>query len=1169
MRLSETDWKQIPILSMDIEGFSLRNTPEQRTILTRLQELCTDAAKFFMPFGNVWGKWRRHGTGDGYYFLFDALPPQVAYKYSLEIKEKLESYNRTHGPDLPIRLRMVLALGDVELVGDQYLSDTFTESERFLSHEPFKQLLQTTHAAAVLAMTALFHTEWQKDPSSSDPALAVPDLQWSRLSFQDKHGLPHEGYVLGKELVLEAAAREPKRLRILILVGHFIRQPLPEASVMAKRAALNWKDSGLCVELRLDKANIANLKKEASRGFDVFIFYGHGDDQGRLLFEEGPRDLGQMDLGDFWKKVTLAVVFACQGHTFAQGLPCPWIAFSGNIWQTAPAGFLHECIRNLKQEAVCDAVQSALATCRQSMESSFPDLMKVSENPPLPDIFLERCAPDITRLSPAVSGSFEFAGAVSGKIPYAEHDPFVGRAEDLENLMRFKEPSADGGIQRVVWVWGDAGMGKTSLLRQFAEYVRDCAFHEKDEPVHLFRMNCWDYVDRSKLEEALARALSRFYFPSGESEPLERLVKKLENMPGSRHVWILDDLSYLSRRPDDSEEAKALVARIEEAARQSCVNLQLVVSTRRPGPMKRERIPVGPLAPVDARNLAVCARKRAQPDIPDEELSQDIKLGADRIFRHVRGLTALYKRALLLAVEQGISFAEYANRMESRGDLERMGAEELAEKLTQLDAAQLSLLETKHGFAYGRFLGGYFALINRAGWFSEDELRNWFGETLHANPEVPISQAYENGMRTLLYLNFVATGQKPGQDAVFIMPPNQRLPMRSLSRNDTPLPEAIPLRGPGERLSLAMEQLGRGDVRAIQDVFEMVSDYASEVHKPEAAAAVFFAKNVMAELKGRFANQPEEQIKIYDELIGMFDYYKDGYGAGDIGLIGEVAQAFVNKGAALGELKRRKEEIAVYDDLLARFGDRMETPIAEMAAKALINKAITLGELERWEEEVAVYNNLLARFGDRMETPIAEEVAKALVNKAVTLGKLDRLEEEIAVYDDLLARFGQRTETPIAEEVAKALVNKAATLRILERKEEAIVACEELLARYGNRTAPPFAELVATALANEVFALNGLERWEEAIAVCDDLLARFGERTETPIAEQMAGALLDKMAALDTLSRWEEVRQCFASLTNLLKHHQSPLLEKISQLTGQIQEFLQQAQKGEEEAPGA
>ena len=88
--------------------------------------------------------------------------------------------------------------------------------------------------------------------------------------------------------------------------------------------------------------------------------------------------------------------------------------------------------------------------------------------------------------------------------------------------------------------------------------------------------------------------------------------------------------------------------------------------------------------------------------------------------------------------------------------------------------------------------------------------------------------------------------------------------------------------------------------------------------------------------------------------------------------------------------------------------------------------AYTYDALGRGKEEIAVYDDLLARFGTATELPLRERVAEALFNKGVTLGALGRSADAIAIYDDLLARFGAATELPLREQVAKALAHQRA-----------------------------------------------------------------------------------------------------------------------------------------------
>lgn len=60
-----------------------------------------------------------------------------------------------------------------------------------------------------------------------------------------------------------------------------------------------------------------------------------------------------------------------------------------------------------------------------------------------------------------------------------------------------------------------------------------------------------------------------------------------------------------------------------------------------------------------------------------------------------------------------------------------------------------------------------------------------------------------------------------------------------------------------------------------------------------------------------------------------------------------------------------------------------------MRRLALFNKGVTLGVLGRSEEAIAVYDELIARDGDRDGLALREPVANALHNKAFRLGCWD------------------------------------------------------------------------------------------------------------------------------------------------------------------------------------
>jgi tetratricopeptide (TPR) repeat protein len=149
----------------------------------------------------------------------------------------------------------------------------------------------------------------------------------------------------------------------------------------------------------------------------------------------------------------------------------------------------------------------------------------------------------------------------------------------------------------------------------------------------------------------------------------------------------------------------------------------------------------------------------------------------------------------------------------------------------------------------------------------------------------------------------------------------------------------------------------------------------------------------------------------------------------------EIARTMVNKGVALRMLGRPEESIAIYNELIARFGGASEGGLREQVVKAMFNKGVTLGMLEKPKEAIAIYDELIRLFGTASEAGIREEVVKATVNKGGALGMLGQFEAAIAIYDELITHFGSVSEAGICEQVAKAHNSKGNSLRNLAKQK--------------------------------------------------------------------------------------------------------------------------------------
>jgi hypothetical protein len=345
-------------------------------------------------------------------------------------------------------------------------------------------------------------------------------------------------------------------LRIGVLIGHGIEAPLPEAAEMAKNAVNVFRHSGLDLEIRVDAASAGGLHRIADERCELLLYYGHGTEAGQLFFVDGAKNYSELSTGlglvPFWSSLHGTILFACHSGKFAAALPCPWLAFTEEILRQAPHGFMNAWIRALKVLPLRDALHHAHDVSRESMGSNFPDSLEISGQP-WPEVRVSAGTVRLRRASPGLTGRLEvdFASLVHDGRSYPEHDPFVGRVADLMKLMKLPDPDSDHPLQQLFWVSGDAGIGKSALLRQHACHVRDLAFTDEEGPVWLLHAYCLDCIQPRDVEQTICKKAKDLYGWEAVPDSFHHLFKRLPEVPGI-HVWILDDLTYL--RPEIGKE---------------------------------------------------------------------------------------------------------------------------------------------------------------------------------------------------------------------------------------------------------------------------------------------------------------------------------------------------------------------------------------------------------------------------------------------------------------------------------------------------------------------------------------------------------------------------------------------------------------------------------------
>jgi len=729
------------------------------------------------------------------------------------------------------------------------------------------------------------------------------------------------------------------------------------------------------------------------------------------------------------------------------------------------------------------------------------------------DFVLREGSAFLSRLTPGLAGTYwldfpspdpegEEGPQAPRRIPlrYPDHEPFVGRVQELRSLLTLPSLYDDRPLQRVVWVHGDPAMGKSALVRQFAMYVRDIAFHDAGDPVYLLHLYCHGITKPEAVVAKVCDIAPKVYPIPETPESVEELCELLGDLGGT-HVWVLDDLTYLSVWPDSIGEAAGLAARIREAARINALPLELVVSHRRPGPKTVERILVKPLAIPEALELA----QRIFAERGKEFTPSDM-FGAARMLRLFGGNPAPYKRAAFLAADRGISFNQYVDELERTGGLEQAESAEQALAMVQYEVDQLKLLEATHGFAYSRFLGSYYPLVARASYFTLAELVTWFGEGFKfPGDQRPPETVYQNGLEYLARLNYVLTEKRDGNVA-FAMPPNQRVIMEARADRLATLPPPVPLRGASERLSLALERAKTGHVDAVGDLLLMEGDYRPHMSEAEAATAVFYSMLVRAEIAAHaLSDGPVAAIRLYDEIAQLYDGHSRYFAARDESPAAATAKALVNKGVTLGQLGRPEAALALWERLVEVYGSSQEPVLQEQVAEALFSEAVVLVELGRSELAIAAYAralvirpawgmayrnlaNLLTSAGRLEEAETACGAAERLEpDHPYTAGRRAKLESAKGNHQEALMEF--RRAAILSEDETEFNFEMALAMLPLGLTEEALTAIRDRLSRH---KAPPdlqsalrdFSRLKATAQA-----VPGLEG---AIALLE---ARANERS--------------------------------------------------------------------------
>ena len=268
-----------------------------------------------------------------------------------------------------------------------------------------------------------------------------------------------------------------------------------------------------------------------------------------------------------------------------------------------------------------------------------------------------------------------------------------------------------------------------------------------------------------------------------------------------------------------------------------------------------------------------------------------------------------------------------------------------------------------------------------------------------------------------------------------------------------------------------------------------------------------------------------------DELLSLtpaaFGFGEEGSGYSAAGAHPISARELFENGHALAESGRLKEAVAVWKDLVRRFGGSEAADDRNRVSLALINMGNALRLLNRSEEALAAWDDAARRFGGNRGPAIPHAVATALVSKAFLHTEENRPLEALSACDEVVRRFRETRIESLQGLLAKALVGKTVALMALHRPNEALAACDELLGRFGASASSELSAEVAAAMAGRGSALVGLGRLDAAVAAWSQVVERFGSSKAPEVIDHVAMALGNKASALSRLGRPKEALTAF------------------------------------------
>ena len=301
---------------------------------------------------------------------------------------------------------------------------------------------------------------------------------------------------------------------------------------------------------------------------------------------------------------------------------------------------------------------------------------------------------------------------------------------------------------------------------------------------------------------------------------------------------------------------------------------------------------------------------------------------------------------------------------------------------------------------------------------------------------------------------------------------------------------------------------------------------------------------------------PQDAVDCHNDLLRRFQ------GVDDPVLRRICAYASVERGVDLAALGRSDQQIAAYDDAIARYGAFKDRSMREIVLRALEEKLLAYREQEDFEAALEVCDDILARYELDPEFHAIDAVARTLIRKGDLLNRLGKMGQELACYDRVVATWANDPEWPLRKHAAEALLAKAAALSEADQAGAEMECYDELLQRYAEDAEDSVRAVAAAALVHKGLSLRaiaedaaddtGILETDSEIACYDRAIARYGAETSQRMRRAISAAHFHKGESLLETGRRAAAADCFDAVLAHPPTSPDPVLEELVEEARQL-----------------